>query len=131
MERLLASPAALVDSIPPPLSKLGSTLLPVARAAARFIVVKHHTGSMTQAEAQAVVAGVMETADARLAHHPHLVGDAFTFADLAFAAALGMVKPHPRQPLKENARVAWTEPELAAAFPRVIAWRDETMEKYR
>jgi len=131
MERLLTNRDALIEAIPPPLSKLGATLLPVAKLAAGFVANKYRTKATPPAQTEATIASVLELADARLSDHEHLVGDGFTFADIAFACALGMISPHARQPLGPASREVWSEPTIAAAFPRLVRWRDSLVERYR
>lgn len=131
MERLLASDDALMEALPPPLAKLGRSALPLARMGASFIVSKHDTRKASQAETEAAISSVLEQVEARLAEHEYLAGDRFTFADVAMACAIGMIAPHPRQPLGPASRVVWSEPALGACFPAAIAYRDRVVERHR
>ncbi len=59
--------------------------------------------------------------------------DAFSYADIAVCCALQFVSPvaHKWIRLKPEFRTCWTMPTLASKFERLIAWRDETYERYR
>lgn len=131
MERLLLNKDALVEAIPPPLSKLGPALAPVAKLGASFIVSKYATRGVPPAASEAAISSVLEQASNALSRGEYLVGDSFTFADIAIASALGMIAPHARQPLGPASREVWCEPALAAAFPKLVEWRDHMIERHR
>lgn len=131
MVRLLASKPALQEAVPPPLDKLGSAMLPVAKVAAGFVASKYTSKSSPPAQAEAIITSVLEQAEAALFYEDYLVGSEFTFADVALASALGMIAPHARQPLGPASREVWTEPAIAAAFPSLLAWRDRIFEQHR
>lgn len=131
MERLVADDGALYEAVPSPLSKLGPSLVPLARMGATFIIRKYKTRTTPAAQTEATIASVMERADAAVSRNDYLVGGQFTFADLAVAAALGMIAPHPRQPLGPASRKVWSEPTIAAAFPNLLSWRDRIIEHHR
>jgi glutathione S-transferase len=63
---------------------------------------------------------------------PKTLLGAFTFADIAAAQILGFVAP-PAFGLKlgKASRRGFTDPDLSAAYPDVIAWRDALYEAYR
>lgn len=131
MLRLVDDDAALLESVPPPLDKLGRAILPVARSGAQFVADKHRCSAISPAEGEATIALVLETAERALADGEHLVDGRFTLADLALVCATYFVKPPARVPLGPASRRVWTEPAIAAAFPRVLAWRDRAIEAQR
>jgi glutathione S-transferase len=63
----------------------------------------------------------------------HLCGGAFTYADIAMAAALQPVQPVADEFIRIGpaTRRAWTTPELAAEFPELLAWRDRIFQGHR
>lgn len=138
MHRLIADDAALLESVPPPLDRLGRAMLPVARSAARFVADKHGATSVPPAEAEAAISAGMDAAlraleaagpaaDARR----YLVGGRFTQADLSLACALQFVSPPARLGMSDASRRVWSEPALAAAYPELLAWRDRLIEDHR
>jgi glutathione S-transferase len=62
-----------------------------------------------------------------------LVGDEFTFADVAMAVTLQFVVPvqPPYMPLGPATRQACFSPEVAAQFGDLVAWRDRVYERWR
>lgn len=131
LERLLTNDAALLEAVPPRLARLGSALLPVARMATSFLIEKYGTRRTPAAALEATMSSVLEKADAVVTKKEYLVADEFTFADIAVASALGMIAPHPRQPLGPASRTVWSEPQFTAAFPGLISWRDRIVEQHR
>jgi glutathione S-transferase len=59
--------------------------------------------------------------------------DAFSYADIAVAPALQFVAPVSDRfiHLGPASRRAWGDPELAAEFAGLVAWRDHLCESYR
>ncbi|MFO0553212.1 MAG: glutathione S-transferase family protein [Polyangiaceae bacterium] len=131
MERLLASDEALMESTPPPLRALGGAARAAARMGANFIVGKHHTRGGSPAEHEAAMVRGLELLAQATSRGDYLVGDRFTFADLAMACALGFVEPHARAHMGPATRAAFSEPRLAAAFPALLAWRDRIVDRHR
>jgi glutathione S-transferase len=74
----------------------------------------------------------LERLQAELRGRNTLLAD-FTFADLAAAVALGVVRPveHPVMPLGPGLRAAFTEPGLAEEFGELLAWRDRLYAERR
>ncbi len=131
VSRLLQSPAALPDELPSFLRPLGSLLNPVVRVGLKFVAYKFDTNAISPAASQAVMTQVLERAAAALNRSDYLVEGRFTLADLALASALGFVEPHALAQLADASRAAWREPELNAAFPSLVAWRDRMIERHR
>jgi glutathione S-transferase len=128
LEKMLASPAALAENVPGP--RLGNLLAPIGALGTRFIASKHG--------AKGNVAAVREdmrrelaALDRALEKGDHLVGGRFSYADVAMALATIMLKPPGpgRDHLGDATRECWTQPELVAEFPKVLAWRDRIFDR--
>ncbi len=131
MERLVESPAALAEALPPPLRGAGEALSPVAKIGSLFLMRKHRTRGIPPAETEAAMTAGLERADAALSRADYLAGPSFTFADIAMAGALGFVAPHARVAMGPATRVVFSEPRIAAAFPRLVAARGRLVERHR
>lgn len=72
------------------------------------------------------LAGALEGGD-------YLVGNSFTYADLAMAVGLQIVQPVVDGYIRLGpaTRVAWTDEALLASFPGLIAWRDRIYSRHR
>jgi glutathione S-transferase len=68
-----------------------------------------------------------ETRDA-LGGRPTIL-ERLSFADIAVAEALAFVRPQDRFPLGPRSRELWTEPDLVASFPDLLAWRDTVLAR--
>ena len=131
VERIPTSTAALRDELPSFLRPFGKVLTPVARLGLGFVAQKFDTASVSAAASEAAMASVMDQAQAVLSRGEYLVGDRFTFADVALACGLDFVSPHASSHHSPAGREVWCEPKLAAAFPELIAWRDRIVERHR
>jgi glutathione S-transferase len=56
---------------------------------------------------------------------------AFSFADVAIAATLQVLRPHSGADLGPATREAWTNEPLARDFSDLLAWRDAVYAKHR
>lgn len=131
MERMLASPEALVEQLPPALRAGGKALRPIARMGAQFVASKHVPKNVAQAELEAAMTSGLDRARAALAGGDYLSGGTFTFADIAMACAVGFVAPAARLPLGPATRASFTETKLLAIYPDLLAWRDRLIERHR
>ena len=63
----------------------------------------------------------------------YLVGDRFSYADIAMAVTLRFVSPVENRylALGPATRTASHHPQLAARFPELLAWRDELYARHR
>lgn len=130
LDRMLASPAALHEALPGPLKAFGSLGLGVARAATTFLKTKHVEAEESSASLEASMAKVLEAARKSLEGKEYLLGE-LTFADVAMAASLVVIKLRPDSPLGPEQRKVWDEPRLAAAFPDLLQWRDRMYASHR
>jgi glutathione S-transferase len=72
-------------------------------------------------------------AEVRQALKGEYLVDEFSFADVAVASALGVLRPVSTRYVKvdEEIRKVWTDEELADEFADLLAWRDRIYEKHR
>ncbi len=119
----LNSPAALDEVTPPWLRPLGGLARAIAARSAAGILRKYDPHTTPSEACVERMARALEKATARLGHRSTF-GTAFSWADIAVATSLSFVEPHVSRPLGPASRVAWTQPELAARFAPLLAWRD-------
>jgi glutathione S-transferase len=131
MDRMLASPDALVEQLPQALRAGGKALRPLARMGAMFVASKHVSKTAAPAELEAAMTSGLDRARAALAGGDYLTSGSFTFADIAMACALGFVSPAARLPLGPATRATFTEDKLATIYADLLAWRDRLIERHR
>ncbi len=128
LPRLLADPAARRENFPPQIPRaLRGILDPVARMGTRFVQRKYRGLEHDPRSAEQIMRGVLDTVRARLATGAtSLLEAGFSFADVAMAASLQMVRPveHPALRLGPATRAAWTHGPLAGEYADVLTWRD-------
>lgn len=131
--RTAVSPPAKREALPPFIPEAVRPLLGgVADLGVRFFLLKYQP-SQDERAAEAVIAGVLEELREALKGRTYLVGDAFSFADIAMCAVLQIVRPVDDRYLRigEATRVCWTTPSLAVRFPDLLKWRDELYARHR
>lgn len=126
IERSLASREALLESVPGP-RVLGPLLVPVGKMGARFLARKYGSD---RAGGREVIERGLATLREALDGDPFLVGDRFTFADVAMAAALACVRPPGARwdHLGDASRACWTDEGLAEEYAELLEWRDGLFE---
>ena len=131
--RVASDPSALVENLPAPVPRrLRRALRPVAKAGAGFLARKYRLRGTPDADALETLALGMEALrDALHDGRAYLLGP-LTYADLAMAVALQFVQPVADRfvHLGPASRRCWTQADLAAAYPDVIAWRDQIFERH-
>jgi glutathione S-transferase len=130
--RTLESPGAQAEALPkfiPPGAR--PFLRGMAYAGARYLALKYGLSTDTS-PAEEALAAELEALRAALAGRPYLLDD-FTYADIAMAVVLQMVRPvrDAFVRLGPATRDAWTIPSLADRFADLVAWRDALYEKHR
>jgi len=131
--RLLASDAALQETLPPPLPRLARRLLlPVARRVTRWFARKYELDLEATAAAESVLREALDALRTALVRSDYVLGR-FSYADIIAASLLQGVVPVADRYLRLGpaTREAWTNAELAAAYPDLIAWRDRLYERHR
>jgi glutathione S-transferase len=135
LPRLLADRAARREAFPPQIpAPLRGLLDPLARMGTRFVQRKYRGFEQDPATAERTIRATLEGARSRLhGGATTLLEGGFSFADVAFAAALQMVRPveHPAYPLGPATRAAWTYGPIAGEFADVLAWRDRVYTEHR
>ncbi len=105
-------------------------LAPSSAMALRFLAKKHNIGSNVDDEVEHTLRPALE--DIRKAlHGKSYLLDVFTYADMAIAAALQVVRPHEKADLAPGTRQAWTNDVLAKEFDDLLDWRDTIVRKHR
>lgn len=125
----LAQTEALPDFIP---GAVRGVARPIATIGVRYFTNKYDLATGTDAERVEAIRNELVTLREALAGAETLWGP-FTFAELAMAMALQFVAPvEGRRPrLKPATRLCWTQPELAAEFADLVAWRDQLFERHQ
>lgn len=130
---MMGSRAALDESHPPTMPRFVRPLArPVARRAMRWFARKHGVNPADQAGPRAAVRALLVELRSALGGRPYLTGS-FSYADIVMASALQGVSPVADEyiPLGPATRAVWTQPELAAEFSDLVAWRDRLYERHR
>jgi glutathione S-transferase len=120
---------ALPPSIPAPLRR---AMLPLARLGTTFMTRKYHLDARDPEQDRATIRRGLERLRTELRGRDTLLSG-FTFADIAVAVSLTMVRPveHPLIPLTPAMRTAFTEPRLAEEFEDLLVWRDKLYAERR
>jgi glutathione S-transferase len=131
--RLLASDAALQETLPPALPRLARRLLlPVARRVTHWFARKYELDLEAKAAAQSVLCEALDALRTALVRSEYVLGR-FSYADIIAASLLqGLVPVADRYVrLGPATREVWTNAQLAAAYPDLVAWRDRLYERHR
>jgi glutathione S-transferase len=131
--RVLERPDAQAEHLPPFVpAALRGPMAPVARLGARFLVKKYRFDTKDEARQLAVWREGLESLREALGGRDHLLG-AFTFADIAMAAALQGVRPPERiaRRLGPASLACWSREDLAAEFADLLDWRDRLYAAHR
>lgn len=131
--RLLADRDAQREALPAIFpAPVRGALTPAAALGSRFVRRKYAIPSNIPAHRGAYREVLLELRGA-LGDGDHLVGDAFSFADLAMAVALQGVTPPADRHLAMGpaSRRCWTDDELTGEFADLVAWRDRIYERHR
>jgi glutathione S-transferase len=133
LERLGESRAAKVelqpDTLPLAVRRLAA---PTVDLAISFLRRKY--GMQDAASAQVSLVNELDALQSALAGgKTHLVGERFTYADVAMAVTLQFVSPVADRylPLGPATRASCIHPELAARYPELVAWRDALYARHR
>lgn len=135
LRRLRADHDALVEALPPFVpGPLRSAMTPVARMGTDFIARKYadKTSGIDEATAEATAAACLSAIADALGSRRYL-RETFSYADIAAAVCLQMVKPVDRKfiRLAPATERLWTHPRLAERFSSLIDWRDRLYADHR
>jgi glutathione S-transferase len=124
-----AQEEALPSFIPPALrpALAGSSQLIV-----RFMASKYGVASGLEG-AEARFTAVLDELRATLAGRAYLLDGELTYADIAAAVVLQMVRPvrDAHLHLGPATRACWTTPALEKRYPDLLEWRDQLYDKHR
>ncbi|HEX8436819.1 glutathione S-transferase family protein [Archangium sp.] len=133
MPRMRQNPAVGRESLPPSLpAPLRAVLSPLVGMGTAYIARKYRVSEYPLDETRAKIRRTLEQLRTALRGRGTLLSD-FTFADIAAAVALTVVRPveHPVIPLGPAMRAAFTEPGLADEFGELLEWRDRLYAERR
>ncbi len=130
-----ANDEAASELVPRPLNRLGPLTRLLAKTGSRYLRWKYHF----TLEHAGAARDLIRRECLHLRHHLNgrespLVGGAFSFADIAMAAALQGVTPVSQRhwPLGDRTRRCWRpDKDLAEDFVDLAGWRDGIYEAYR
>lgn len=127
------SRAAQEEALPPFIpAALRPALTGMAQLGVRFLAAKYSI-SRDVAAAEAKVAAALDELRASLDGRAYLLEGELSYADLAAAVILQMVRPvrdayiH----LGPATRACWTMPAIAERYPDLLEWRDQLYDKHR
>lgn len=144
--RTLSMPDALDELVPRNLKFLGPVARAIAAAGVRRTLRKYGTapGLHSPEAYRAGAAAALDELRAGLigARHPErslaaggddggvpvLLGQ-LSYADIAMAQVLTFVTPHTSLRVKANNRAAFLDPQLAASYADLVAWRDALYQR--
>jgi glutathione S-transferase len=138
LRRILESPGAQAESVPGFVpGPLRGALAPTVAMAVRFLLAKYAVPTDVRAEIDRTLRPLLEEVRGALAGakdggdgRQYLLGQ-FSFADMAVAATLHVLRPRAGSDLGPATRAAWTNEELAAEFGDLVRWRDAVYAKHR
>lgn len=129
MAHLASDRAAQVEALP---SFVPQFMAPLsAIVAVKFLGNKHKVRTDATAETERELIPALQKIRSELGDRQHLVGDVFSFADVAIAAALRAVAPEARAEIGPATRRGWTDDVLAQEYADLLAWRDRIYDQHR
>lgn len=108
---------------------LRGALAPMTVAAALFLASKHDVPRDAVAEAEKLRL-LLDDVRRTLGGGSYLLAG-LTFADLAVAAALQVLRPRKDAPLGPGTRAIWAHEGLAADYEDLLTWRDKLYRTHR
>jgi len=134
--RMIASPKAQAESLPSFVpSGLRGALAPSAGMAIRFLARKYRSGDdlgAIEARSEETIRPLLEETREAIKDGGYvLTKDCFTFADIALASSLQVLRPRMEMTIGPATREAWTNEKLADEFEDLVAWRDTVYAKHR
>ena len=126
---MLGAPRSMTEVMPPLMGLLPGSML-VARQAAHYVLRRYNRPGNPEVWLGNLKQGLDGLREG-LAGQDYLLGR-FTFADLAMAAALQMVRPPENRYVKMGpvSRQCWTRLELVDAYSDLLGWRDRIFERH-
>lgn len=132
MTRIVESPEAQMEALPPFVpSFLRKAMAPTAAMGTRFLASKWNVASDVDVQVTSTLRPALEAIRAAVAKGPYLLQTGFSFADVAVAAALHVVRPREDATCGPATREAWTNEALVDDFADLLEWRDAIYAKHR
>lgn len=130
--RLMKSKEAQAEALPSFVpGALRGVFAPTAVLAVRFLMKKHGIGENAEDEVEHTLRPLLLELRAAIGKGPYILSPpAFSFADLAMAATLHVVRPYQKFELGPATREAWTNEALASQFGDLLEWRDAIYAKH-
>lgn len=98
--------------------------------ALRFIGKKHDVPEDLSAEVEHVLRPLLREVEEALRGRSYLLAN-FSFADMAIASSLQLLRARPDARIPAAVREAWGNEDLARDFPGLLEWRDAVFDKHR
>jgi glutathione S-transferase len=139
LKRMMESKGAQAEALPPFMpGPLRSVLAPTSKMALSFLAKKHSVPSDVEAEVDRVLMPALEEIQERLSKQDggngngvkYLLGT-FSFADIAIAASLQVLRPRAESNLGPATKEAWTNDRAARKYEDLLDWRDKIYAKHR
>jgi len=133
LTRLLKSKAAQAEALPSFVpGGLRGALAPSAGMAIRFLTKKYDVPDNAEQEVEHTLRPLLLELRAAIGDKAYvLTPSTFTFADVAMASTMQVVRPRDARLLGPATREAWTNEALAAEFGDLLEWRDAIYAKHR
>jgi glutathione S-transferase len=131
--RLLASDAALEETLPPQAPRLVRRLLrPLARYGTRWFARKYEVDLQGAAAAERTMCEALDVLRSSLRSSRYVLGR-YSYADIIAATMLQGIAPVANRHIRLGpaTRAAWTNEGVAARYADLVSWRDELYEKHR
>jgi glutathione S-transferase len=133
LARMRRNPDVLRDLVPPAVPRpLRPALVPVVRLANAYIGRKYRLQERDPDEARETIRRHLARLQEALRGRSTLLST-FTFADIAVAVAVGVLRPvkHPALRAGPAMRAAFGLPDLAEEFGELVEWRDRLYAERR
>jgi glutathione S-transferase len=128
-QRRDAQAEALPSFLPAALRKV---LAPTTALGTSFLVKKYGVPSDVSAMIERTARPLLREVRTATARGSYLLpSDAFSFADVAVAAVIHMIRPHENAKIGPATRSSWTNDALVADFGDLLTWRDAIYKKHR
>lgn len=127
-------PRIALEALPPGVPEGVKPLLaPVARLGMQAFIAKYRIRDAAASHPRVLERAFEDLTRALDGGRRYLVGDAFSYADIAMAVTLQMVSPVDERymALGPGGREGWTNPELAERFAGLLRWRDALYAEHR
>ncbi len=135
LQRLVANKQALAESLPGFVpGGLRGLLAPSAGMAVRYLVKKYGIEGDGDRAMELTARPLLEETREAIKDGGYILsrsGAGFSFADLALASTMQLLKPRAEAKLGPATREMWTNEKLADEFEDLVAWRDTIYAKHR